>query len=420
MKNKVKPLIKQNKGLLENFFYIGVLQLLILIIPLVLYPFLIKSIGKELYGIILSAQVLASYASLIIEFGSNNVAAKHISINREDKEKLSEIFSSILCIKFFLFLLCFVLYCGVVLLIPIYRKFLLLFILFYGITINNVLFPQYFFQGIEKMKHITVIITITKLLFLVLVYVFIKDKSSYLLVPILYTIVYTVGGIISLVIILHHLHIKFKVPSTKSMLFYMRDSSAIFATNLISTIKDKVNYLLVGIYVGMSDVVIYDLGLTIKNLSIKPLEVLSMVLFPRFAKNHNIKHIKVSTFVSFIFTLIIVILVNVFLPFIVKYFLHEEVDLLPLRLFSLAPLFLSVSSMLSSNVFVAWGYNKYVFYSILITTCTYLMALGLVAILGHLSNLYSLIIIAIISYFTEFIYRLIKVKHVFNKERKRE
>ena len=66
---------------------------------LITYPYLVDVLGKELYGVILSAQMLASYASLFIDFGSNFVCAKHVSINREDKNKLSEILSNVLAIR---------------------------------------------------------------------------------------------------------------------------------------------------------------------------------------------------------------------------------------------------------------------------------------------------------------------------------
>ena len=413
----IRGLIQNNRIVFENIFYVGVLQLVTLIVPLITYPYLVRVLGREPYGLVLSAQMLASYASLVIEFGSNSVSAKHVSINRDNNNKLSEIFSSIICTRGLLFIVSFVIYSIVVFSVPVYRKNFLLFLLFYGITINNVLFPQYFFQGLEKMKFITIISTITKLIFVSFIYIFVKSADDIFLVPILYTIGYSVGGFFAIWIIIKQIKIPFRKPSFSSMAFYVKDSSAIFATDLICTIKDKLNYMLVGLCVGMGDVVIYDLGLTVKSLATKPLEVICMVLFPRFAKDHNVEKVKKIMLLSFVLSLIIVISLNIFMPFISNFFLHESVDLLPLRLFSLAPLFLSTSSIISSNVFVAWGYNKYVFYSIIVTTISYITAL-LFAFVSHTYNsLFTFVIIALISYMIELIYRLIVAKKVFRKEK---
>ena len=52
----------------------------------------------------ITAQIVASYGSILVDFGFKSVSAKHVSIHRENKAKLSEIVSSILTIRFFLWL----------------------------------------------------------------------------------------------------------------------------------------------------------------------------------------------------------------------------------------------------------------------------------------------------------------------------
>ena len=102
-------IIGNNKLLIENFSYVTLLQVFILVAPLITYPYLIRILGADLYGSVLTAQMLASYASILIDFGSNNVCAKHVSLARYDKEKLSEILSSVLLVRIFLFFSVFIL-----------------------------------------------------------------------------------------------------------------------------------------------------------------------------------------------------------------------------------------------------------------------------------------------------------------------
>ena len=104
---KINRYYKTHNLLIENFSYLAFLQIFLLAYPLITYPYLVDVLGKELYGVILSAQMLASYASLFIDFGSNFVCAKHVSINREDKNKLSEILSNVLAIRLVLFVVFF-------------------------------------------------------------------------------------------------------------------------------------------------------------------------------------------------------------------------------------------------------------------------------------------------------------------------
>lgn len=349
--------IKSHKAILSNFSYLALLQVFLLVYPLLTYPYLISILGMELYGVVLTAQMLASYASLFIDFGSNYVCTKHISINRDNKEVLSKILSNVLFIRFLIFVITFMVFTVIVLIVPEYRENIWIFLLTYGFTINELLFPQFFFQGIEKMKLISIINVTSKLVMVALIFVIVKNKNDVLLVPVVYTIGFLIGGIVSLYIIRFKLDIRFVRPDVKTMKYYFKDSSSIFATDLISTIKDRMSYFLVGSCVGMSEVVIYDLGLKLHGIAAKPYTIICTVMFPRLAKNRNMRQLKTIMLINFICTLFLIIIANIFLKEIVVFFLHKECDLLPLRLFLLGPLFLCVSYVISNNMFVAFGYN---------------------------------------------------------------
>ena len=121
LKNIVKR-SKSHKVLIENFSYLAFLQVFLLLYPLITYPYLVDVLGKEIYGIVLTAQMLASYASLFIDFGSNFVCAKHVSINRDNKAKLSEILSNVLFVRLVIFIIFFFIYSFVAYICSIIQK----------------------------------------------------------------------------------------------------------------------------------------------------------------------------------------------------------------------------------------------------------------------------------------------------------
>lgn len=403
----VKQRIKQHRTLVENFSYITMLEVFLLIAPLITYPYLVRLLGMDLYGLIITAQALAGYATIIIDFGSNSVCAKHVSQYRDNKAKLSEIVCSVLILRSLLWIACLAVYVAVVMLVPVYRSHLWLFLLSYGLTFNDVLFPQYFFQGIEKMKYTAIINLIVKLVFIVLVFVVVRNADDYLFVPLLYTIGYVLAGILSLRTIFKKMEIPFTKPSWPSMMVFVKDSAPIFLTNLICTIKDKLNYFLIGGFSGMGNVVVYDLGIKINSILVKPVNIISTVLFPYFALKRDTKKLKKIIFLTGCLAVLVVVAVNIFLTYIVDFFVHQEIDLMPLRLFTLAPIFLSISSLISSNLFVAFGYNRYVLYSILVTTTAYFVALAYFFFTHQMNSVYSFVMIALASYFVEFVYRMI-------------
>lgn len=410
--------IRQNKLVVQNFAYMSFLQVFVLLYPLITYPYLTRVLGSEMYGVIITAQVLASYASLFIDFGSNFVCAKHVAINRDDPKQLSKILSNVLALRFIIFCISFVLYAIIVYLVSDYRRYLGLFLLTYGFTTNELFFPQFLYQGLEKMKHISIISVITKLIFLPLIFLLVKGQQDAYMVPLIYSFGFLVGGCISLYIINVKMKIKMVKPSFKEAKVYLKDASPVFATDFICTIKDKFNYFLIGIFVGMSDVVVYDLGVKLYGIAAKPYMIICSVLFPRIAQTRNVRQLKQTILFSFVLTTFIVLIGNIFLSDIVIFFLHKDIDLFPLRIFLLAPVILSISYVLSNNFFVAFGYNKYLFYSILVTTICYLLVLLVCWLMGMLNNIMTFICIAIISFMVELLYRLIISNRLFKLEKK--
>jgi Membrane protein involved in the export of O-antigen and teichoic acid len=312
IREKVQDFIGRHSVLFQNFTYISFLQIFLLAAPLITYPYLIRVLGKELYGLVITAQVVASYCSIIVRFGFDNVSAKHVSIARDDKNKLSEIFSSVQTVRLILWILSFFVYVGIILLVPIYKENFFLFLLSFGATFNELLFPQFIFQGIEKMKYTSILNIIIRSIFILLIFLCVKRPEDYLLVPLLNSIGYLIGGVISLYIIIHKERIVLKRPQFSTMTFYTKDAFSIFATDMVTSIKDKFNYLLVGSFLGMGEVVIYDLGSKFTNVLVKPGTIVGTVLFPKMAKEKNIRLFKKAAVLSFFVTLGLVLILNIF------------------------------------------------------------------------------------------------------------
>lgn len=408
--------INNNKVIFQNISYITFLEVFIIATPLITYPYLVRVLGSELYGLVITSQVVAGIASIFINFGFKRVSAKHVSIHRADINKLSEIFSSVLIVRTFIWFLSFIVYMLVVYHVPLYNEHLLLFFFSFGLTFNELLFHQYFFQGIEKMKFITLINVLIRSFFVVMIFVLVNDAEDYIMVPLYNAIGYFFGGVLSLYIMYKYEKIKFFIPKMEAIKFYTMDASPIFATKVMSTIKDKFSYILLGSFVGMSEVVIYDLGMKFTNVLVKPITIIATVLFPRMAKEQSLALFN-KIFKGSLGGMIIVISIsNFLLPYAVEFFISENIDLNPLRIFLLAPLFLALSSFIASNKIIAFGYNKYIFKSIIVTTVFYISFVGVSYILGLLYSVKAFIIITVSTYFVELLYRLYVSKLINRNE----
>lgn len=405
-KPQLVRIVQSNKILIENFSYISVLQIFILLTPLITYPYLTRVLGTELYGLVITAQVLAGYAMIIVKFGFDDVSARYVSIHREDKKELAKIMSSIMTMRIVLWIASLGVYLSIVLLVPIYRNHFMLFFYSFGITFSTLLFPQFFFQGIEKMKYITAISVLIQSVFIILTFAVIKKPADYVYVPLLHAIGYLIGGIVALMIIAKGYGINFHIPTRKQSLFYFKDALPLFATDAVCTIKDKLNYLLLGVIVSMSDVVVYDIGSKLTNIAIKPLQIINTVIFPKMAKDKNDKQFKKFGVLIFVCIMLLTIGINIFLHPIVYFLTGKDVPLLPIRVYLLSPLLLGLSSYIGHCLIVARGYNRFMFYSILLTTAVYLLLLLTLLFTHHLNTIMVFIGLTVVSYLIELLYRI--------------
>ena len=180
--------MRKYNTLVSNFSYLMALQVFNILIRFITYPYLTRVLGLSVYGLIAFAQAMISYFMVVINFGFNLSATKFISINKNDRHLTSMAINSIYIIKILLFLTGFFLLILLVELIPKLQENRFLYIITFGICINEVLIPVWYFQGMEKMKFITIINVFTRTIFIGLIFLCVKNKSDYLLVPAFNTI----------------------------------------------------------------------------------------------------------------------------------------------------------------------------------------------------------------------------------------
>lgn len=69
------------KTLLGNFTYLSILEIIAILFPLLTYPYLIRVIGAEKYGIIVFSQAVMAYVIIVVNFGFNVSATRRVSEN---------------------------------------------------------------------------------------------------------------------------------------------------------------------------------------------------------------------------------------------------------------------------------------------------------------------------------------------------
>jgi O-antigen/teichoic acid export membrane protein len=272
------------RALAENFVSLTALKVLGYIFPLLTLPYLARVIGVDKFGEIAFAAAIIVYFQTLVEYGFNYTAVREIARNKNDIRKISEIFSTVMTVKFLLILVSFSLLTGLVYIFPeFYKNRLLIFLTFLYIP-GYVMFPDWFFQAIEKMKYITVMNLVSKAVFTLLVFVVIKVKSDYIYQPVLIAFGTLLSGVISIGIILVKFKVKILIPSVSAIVSALKSGWNMFITLFLPNLYTNFSIILIKFYGGATGVGLYSSGYKFIDLTDQFQTVLSRTFYPFLAR----------------------------------------------------------------------------------------------------------------------------------------
>ena len=193
---------KDGKVLVRNFLYLSLLQIASYEFPIITMPYLARVIGPAGFGKLAFASAVMVWIQTIADWGFNFTATRDVAQNRNNIQKVSEIFSSVLWARCVLMLISFLFLFLLIGVVPKFRVNADVLLASSFMVLGHILFPEWFFQAMERMKYITILNLLSKLLFTVAVFYFIKEKDDYILQPIFTSLGYVVSGIIAFYYIL--------------------------------------------------------------------------------------------------------------------------------------------------------------------------------------------------------------------------
>lgn len=379
------------KTLLGNFTYLSILEVVAVLFPLITYPYLIRVIGAEKYGIIVFAQAIIAYVIIVVNFGFNVSATRRVSENRNDVERLREIYSSITYLKLTIFIISLLVLLVILFLFKFNHEIVIW--MFMGLCIQEVFFPTWFFQGVEKMQFITIVTFLSRFTFLLLIFLVVHTPSDYLLVPLLYSLGGVITTIASLVILKKHFDVYLiKIP-IKQMILDIKESLPFFASRLSSVVMERTNVIVLGSFFTYEMVAIYDLCSKVVSMMTTPFQLVAQVIYPNVAKSKNMnivsKAIKPVLSLGVLFSLAVCLLSYYIVLLLGGEDMLESVPLLRMMVWYV-PL-VGMSSLFGASTLVVNNhsaeYNKSVVYSLFV----YLTIIGILILLD-IVNFYTMVL----------------------------
>ena len=281
---------KEKRIVLGNFLSLTSLQTINYFLPLIVLPYLIRIIGMGKFGLIAFAQSLVQYFMIFTDYGFSLSATKTISLIGEHKQKINEVFSSVMTVKLIFSAISFLILCVLLFFVPKFKADWLIYVLSFGSVIGSTLFPVWFFQGKEKMSYIAVVNVLSGLIYALCIFIFVDGPEDFLLVPLFNSLLSIISGVLGLYIAFRKFRIEFILQKYTSIKRQLKTGWDIFISILSINAYTTSRVFAVGLLTNNVITGYYSLAEKIANyIKTFPMDSFTRAVFPRisnvFARN---------------------------------------------------------------------------------------------------------------------------------------
>lgn len=279
---KQKSLIK---NALFNFTYTG----LNLFFPLITAPYISRILGAANLGKVNFATSIVNWFILFAVFGTTTYGVREVAKIRDDKSGLSKLFSEIVFINGLLSFLVSIIYFILVFNVSNFNNELPLFLIMSLSIILNMFSIDWFFQGIEEYKYITIRSAIFKTISLISIFLFIKSPNNYTIYGLISVSATSLSGILNFIYSKKFVKINFR---NIDPLRHVRALSVFFIHTLVVSVYTNLDQTLLGFLVDTKSVAFMNRSKTVTSMAIAVSTSISNVTSPRasfYLKNDLIK-----------------------------------------------------------------------------------------------------------------------------------
>lgn len=357
---------------LKNFTYLSILNGLNILLPLLVIPYLTNVIGPAHYGVYAYILVLVQNINVVTQYGFQFSATKKISQNREDKGFLEQYCSNILCARFLVATLCIALIFALSHWALDTSDRFFMFLTAIGMIYGDVFIPIWLFQGLERMKYVTIVNASSKILFTVLVFLVVARPEDYEYILLLNSLGFILAAILSMVLVKMQFKLHLKKPCMKEVFAELRESLSLCFSMIGIDLYRNMNVVVLNFFVSDAAMGVYALAERVIKAAQSFITPVSQALFPHMSLKikqegvgKSMALLKRTTFFLFLLTIGVALVIFFCGDFLVSLVGKDFSEIKPLLNWMYPVLIFGCMNFLLGFVgLVNLGQQKYFFYAV--------------------------------------------------------
>lgn len=264
----------------KNFAYKSVLTLSTYLINFITFPYVARVLGVERIGLVNFVDNTVNYFLLFATMGVGLLGVREIAAVKEDKKRRDQVYSSVLALNLLFTLVSLGIYLLCVVTIPKLCQYDELFYIGTAKILFTVFLVEWFFTGVENFRYITLRSILIKVLYIISVFLFVRDTSDYRLYFIL-----TVGVVV-LNALINQLYIRefVRVRWNNIQLFkYLKQNVTLGIYTLMTSMYLTFNVMYLGLVSNNTEVGYYTTAFKLYSVVLGFFTAFTNVMLPRMS-----------------------------------------------------------------------------------------------------------------------------------------
>ena len=263
----------------KNLIYQTAYEVLILILPLILSPYVARVLGAEQVGVYSYTFTMANYFVLFANLGIKNYGNREIARVRDDQNKLSTTFSGIVILHFCLSIITIFAY---VVYIVILNSDYRLYTVISGLYVISALFDiSWFFFGIEQFKITVLRNGIIRIASTICIFIFVNSPDDLWI----YVTILAVSNLFGQLYLWRYVrkYTKLVKVNRNDITRHLPSMAVLFIPSIAISLYNYMDKIMVGAISGSTQLGYYEMSEKIPAIAIAVVGSVGTVMMPRMS-----------------------------------------------------------------------------------------------------------------------------------------
>lgn len=250
-------LFRVGKKEITDSCYLVLLQGVNQLLPVFVMPYLMIKLGASGYGYVGFSLSFIQYLVLLVDFGFNLSATKHVAVSADRYER-SKVFWNVVAAKVVLLLAATVAMFLLIALFDTFQVYSKAIFATYPMVLGSTFTFMWFYQGIGRIRLFSVINTVSKLLLLPLIFIYVKQPSDYLLAAFLQAAVFLSTAVLSNIYMFVKKWVCYVRPSMQGVKKEIACSFPLFLSSASTSVYTQLTVIVLGFFCTAETVGLYS------------------------------------------------------------------------------------------------------------------------------------------------------------------